>query len=457
MTYDPSTHAALTFHDARAAFSDRRDTPRDYLERCLEVIAAREGQLKGWVVLNEAGARAAADASAQRYRDGRPLSSIDGMPVGIKDLIETRDMPTQMGCAAFDGNFPKNDSAVVRALRDAGAIILGKTVTTALGFLDPGPTTNPFDPRRRPGGSSSGAGAVVGANMVPMAIGSQLVGSVLRPASYNANWALKPTFGALNRGERLGLSQAHIGIHANSVEDMWTAAAEIAQRAGGDPGHPGLYGPLQAPAARKPARLVALETEGWARAEPQAREAFEATLDALSRQGVSIIRRGDSALVDALERAISQAAPLSLRLISWEQRWSLANLVANHPDTLGPSLVRQLESGRAMTLADYRECLLLREHARQCLAALATQCDALVSLNACGAAPIAADIRDTRYPTGDVSFACASSLLGAPAINVPLMAVDGLPLGLQVMGLPHGDAAIAGIGTWIFQALRHPG
>ncbi|OXC87815.1 amidase, partial [Achromobacter sp. KAs 3-5] len=209
--------------------------------------------------------------------------------------------------------------------------------------------------------------------------------------------------------------------------------------------------------ARKPARLVALETEGWTRAEPQAREAFEATLDALSRQGVSIIRRGDSALVDALERAISQAAPLSLRLISWEQRWSLANLVANHPYTLGPSLVRQLESGRAMTLADYRECLLLREHARQCLAALATQCDALVSLNACGAAPIAADIRDTRYPTGDVSFACASSLLGAPAINVPLMAVDGLPLGLQVMGLPHGDAAITGIGTWICQSLRNPG
>ena len=162
-------------------------------------------------------------------------------------------------------------------------------------------------------------------------------------------------------------------------------------------------------------------------------------------------------LVDALERAISQAALLSLRLISWEQRWSLANLVANHPDTLGPSLVRQLESGRAMTLADYRECLLLREHARQCLAALATQCDALVSLNACGAAPIAADIRDTRYPTGDVSFACASSLLGAPAINVPLMAVDGLPLGLQVMGLPHGDAAITAIGTWMLQSLRHPG
>lgn len=455
MTYDPNTHAALTFHDSRANFVDRRDSPREYLERCLNVIAEREGQLKGWVVMNPAGARAAADASARRYRDGRPLSAIDGMPVGIKDLIETRDMPTQMGCAAFDGNFPKNDSAVVRALRDAGAIILGKTVTTALGFLDPGPTTNAFDPLRTPGGSSSGSAAVVGANMVPMAIGSQLVGSVLRPASFNGNWALKPTFGALNRGERLGLSQAHLGVHANSVEDMWTAAAEIAQRSGGDPGHPGLYGPLHPPAAQKPGCLVALETEGWERAEPEARQAFEACLQTLSAQGVTVIRRGDSALVEALERAISQAAPLSLKLIAWEQRWSLANLVENHPDTLGPSLLRQLESGRGMSLAEYRECLLLREHARQCLAALATQCDALLSLNACGAAPLAADIRDSKYPTGDVSFACASSLLGAPAINVPAMAVDRLPLGLQVLGMPHGDAKITAIATWLFRSLQH--
>ncbi|KCB51342.1 putative peptide amidase [Bordetella hinzii 1277] len=453
MTYDPRNPQALTFHDARPAFLDARDTPRDYLERCLDVIGRREGQLKGWVVLNPEGARQAADASARRYREGRPLSAIDGMPVGIKDLIETRDMPTQMGCKAFDGNFPKNDSAVVRALRDAGAIILGKTVTTALGFLDPGPTTNAFDPLRTPGGSSSGSGAVVGANMVPLAIGSQLVGSVLRPASYNGNWALKPTFGAINRGERLGLSQAHVGIHANAVQDMWQAAAETALRAGGDPGHPGLYGPLAPPAPEKPARLVALETEGWARAEPAARRAFEAALERLSAQGVTILRRAEAPLVESLERAISQAAALSLRLISWEQRWSLANLVDNHPDTLGPSLVRQLESGRAMTLADYRECLLLREHARQCLAALATQCDALVSLNACGPAPLMADIRDSKYPTGDVSFACASSLLGAPALNVPVMAVDGLPLGLQVMGLAHSDARMTAIATWLAQSL----
>jgi hypothetical protein len=118
-----------------------------------------DGVVRAFVVLNEAVARAAADASAARYKQGRALSSIDGMPIGIKDLIETMDMPTQMGCGAFTGNFPKRDSIMVRALRDAGAVIIGKTVTAELGMAHPGPTTNPFDPRRTPGGSSSGSAA----------------------------------------------------------------------------------------------------------------------------------------------------------------------------------------------------------------------------------------------------------------------------------------------------------
>src|SRR5690606_32954987 len=151
----------------------------------------------------------------------------------------------------------------VRALRDAGAVILGKCVTTELGGAHPGPTTNPFDARRTPGGSSSGSAAAVGACMVPVAIGTQVGGSVIRPASYCANWALKPTFGALNRGERLGYSQSVIGVHAGSPVDMWSVAHEIALRAGGDPGHPGLFGPAAVPAVVKPQRLILMETVGW--------------------------------------------------------------------------------------------------------------------------------------------------------------------------------------------------
>ena len=147
-SYDPRTFKALTFHDATARFREGADTPRAYLERCLETIAEREPVVKAFAALNEASARAAADASAARWKAGRPLSAIDGMPVGIKDLLETKDMPTGMGCGAYRDNFPKRDNAAVWALRQAGAVILGKTVTAELGGAEPGPTTEPV--RRDP-------------------------------------------------------------------------------------------------------------------------------------------------------------------------------------------------------------------------------------------------------------------------------------------------------------------
>ena len=144
--YDPAGFHALTFHDAIARFRDGSDTPRAYLERSIETIAAREPVVKAFVHLNEAGARAAADASTARWKAGKPLSPIDGMPIAIKDLLETKDMPTELGCDAYRGNFPKRDNAAVWALRQAGAVVFGKTVTAELGGTHPGPTTNPWDP-----------------------------------------------------------------------------------------------------------------------------------------------------------------------------------------------------------------------------------------------------------------------------------------------------------------------
>ena len=233
----------LTFHDAARRFTDGNDNPRAYLERCLETIAAREPVVKALTAINETGARAAADASAARWKAGSPLSPIDGMPVAIKDLLETKDMPTEMGCAAMKGNFPKRDNAGVWALRQAGAVILAKTVTAELGGSHPGPTTNPFDAKRTPGGSSSGSAAAVGANMVPVAIGTQVGGSIIRPAAYCGNFALKPTQGGINRGERLATSQSTHGPHAGCLEDMWQVAIEQAKRCGGDRGALGLDRP----------------------------------------------------------------------------------------------------------------------------------------------------------------------------------------------------------------------
>ena len=167
-SFDPRTFKALTFHDAVPRFREGADSPRAYFERCMEMIKERERIVKAFVALNETGARAAADESTARWKAGRPLSVIDGMPIGIKDLLETKDMPTQMGCEAFRGNFPKRDNAAVWALREAGAVILGKTATAELGGSHPPATTNPFDPARTAGGSSSGSAAAVGARMLPL-------------------------------------------------------------------------------------------------------------------------------------------------------------------------------------------------------------------------------------------------------------------------------------------------
>ena len=453
MSYTPSTYQPLTFSDSRERFTAGEGSPEEYLDDCLKTIEAREPTVRGWVVMNQAGARAAAQASAERYRAGKPLSRIDGMPIGIKDLVETKDMPTQMGSIAFEGNFPKRDSAIVRALRDAGAIVLGKTVTTALGFLDPGPTTNPFNPACTPGGSSSGSGAVVGAAMVPVAIGSQLVGSILRPASFSANWALKPTFGGINRGERLGFSQSHLGVHAGSAIDMWETATEIVSRAGGDPGHRGLVGELAAPQPLKPQTLGIFEPENWDKLDNDSRHAFEQALEKIAASGVVLKRRDSSSKIKDLERAIAECTALSMRIIAREQYWSLQNLVEQHPGSLGPSLVSQLNLGKSVSLQDYRDALIERDAARQTLAGLTGECDALISLTSVGPAPTIESLKNTAYPTGDVSFSCVSSLLGAPAVNVPALVVNGMPLGIQIMGQWHADEKVTAIGRWVYDTV----
>ena len=457
MTYDPATFRPVTFHDAVPAFLAGTDTPRAFLERCLEVIARREPVVRAWVTINASGARAAADASAARYRAGRPWSAIDGMPVGIKDLLQTKDMPTQMGSPLFKGYETKTDSASVLALRQAGAVVLGKTVTTELGMSHPGPTTNPFDAGHTPGGSSSGSAAAVGAAMVPATLGTQVVGSIIRPAGFCANTAIKPTFGALNRGERQGFSQSHLGVHAGCLEDMWAVAYEIAQRAGGDPGHPGLYGPAALLPAARPARLLVMETEGWAMADPATAAAFEQILQQLETAGIELVRREDSVLLDAFERAIQDSLGLCRDICGYELRWTLEGLVERFPTGLSDSMASRLVMARGLTLEDYRLLLLKREAARQALAAIAGLGDALISLSSIGPAPPlgnAAQDSGVTHTTGLPAFNAATSVLGAPAVTVPLIAVAGLPVGVQVVGQPHADAALCGVARWLLETVR---
>ncbi|MBL6082010.1 amidase [Belnapia sp. T18] len=450
--YDPAGFRPLTFHDAVPRFQDGSDTPRAYLERCLEVIAAREPVVRAWVTLNEAGARAAADAATARYKAGRALSTIDGMPIGIKDILQTKDMPTEQGTALFKGVQTKTDSASVLALRQAGAIILGKTVTTELGMSHPGPTTNPFNPDHTPGGSSSGSAAVIGAGMVPAALGTQVVGSIIRPAGFCANTAIKPSFGAIHRGERLGFSQSHIGVHAGDLIDMWSVLYEMGLRSGGDPGEPGLYGEAALRPPTKPGRLIVMEAEGWAMTDPATAGAFDRLLGQLRDVGVTILRRGDNPLIENFERAIGDSLAICRDVCGYELRWTLENLVERFGTGLSESMMSRLDLARGMTIEDYRLVLMQRETARRAFAAIGHLADGLISLSSVGPAPLMENkVKDSgvTHTTGLPAYNAATSVLGSPAITLPLLAVGGLPVGIQLIGQRHTDAALAGLARWV--------
>lgn len=451
--YDPHTFKGCTFHDARPAFADSTDTPIAYLERCLDVVAAREPIVKAFASLNEETARAAAEASTKRWKDGNPLSAIDGMPVGIKDLLETKDMPTQMGCAAFEGNFPKNDNAAVRALRQAGVVIFGKTVTVELGGNHPGPTTNPFDSARTAGGSSSGSAAAVGSSMMPAAIGTQVGGSIIRPAAYCGNFALKPTQGGIHRGERQATSMSTHGPHAACIEDMWQVAIEIASRTGGDPGAPGLMGPTTTPHQVHPERLIVLETEGWAKLDPATVSAFEQLMDSLQRAGVRLLRRADHPWIEALEQSIANGTEICGTITAWENRWFQRNLIDRCPDGVSARIKATLAKTEAMTPDDYNALVLKRETIRTCHTALAPLADAAITLACPGPATLwPGDIPGESLapnPTGDAVFNYPSSMIGAPVVTVPMMAVDGLPVGLQIMEQRNEDARMTALARWI--------
>jgi Asp-tRNA(Asn)/Glu-tRNA(Gln) amidotransferase A subunit family amidase len=455
--YDPATFKPLTFHDAVPRFLDGSDTPRAYLERCLEVIAAREPKVKGWVTINESGARAAADAATARYKSGKPISTIDGMPIGIKDLLQTKDMPTEQGTPLLKGAQTYADSASVMALRQAGAVILGKTVTTELGMSHPGPTTNPFNPDHSPGGSSSGSAAVVGAAMVPATLGTQVVGSVIRPAGFCANTAIKPTFGAIHRGERLGFSQSHIGVHAGCLQDMWSVAFEMSQRAGGDPGHPGLYGEIAPRAAAKPTTLIVMESEGWAQTDGTTMGAFERILAQLSDSGVTLLRRKDSPLIEKFEEAIGDSLALCRDLCGYELRWTLENLIERFGSGLSDSMMSRLELARAMSIDDYRLAMHRRDEAQRAFAALTPLADGLISLSSVGPAPLMDNkLKDSgvTHTTGLPSFNACTSVLGCPSITLPLLAISSLPVGVQVIGQRHADATLTGMARWVLDHIK---
>lgn len=442
--YNAQTPELEPFLVRGASFSDGSDSPRALLERCLEKIDAREGEVKAFVVVDADGARISADEATARHKAGKALSPVDGMPVGIKDVIETFNMPTQMESSLFAGWQSGRDAACVRALREAGAIILGKTVTCEFAATVPGKTTNPLDAARTPGGSSSGSAAAVGCGMVSAALGTQVVGSLLRPASYCGCYGYKPSVGGLNRGGVHDyLSQSCLGPIAASLADAWAVAQAISSRVGGDPGYPGLAGPAVLPAATAPERAILIQTAGWEAATPEAISKLERAVAALRSAGVEIMTRENSGLVEAFEVAIADAWPLTTKINVWEFRWPLNDYRHRKSGEMSTTMQERLVEAEEMTIEEYQVLLKVRNDVRRRHAGLAEIADCLITLGATGAAPTGLDF------TGNPSFNCPASLIGGPAVTLPLLSCDGLPLGLQFIGYIGGDARLVSQACWV--------
>ena len=288
------------------------------------------------------------------------------MPVAIKDIIETADMPTGQGSPLWEGQESRRDSASVHALREAGAIILGKTTTTEFAATHPWhKTQNPHDRKRTPGGSSSGSSAAVGAGMVPAGLGTQVVGSILRPSSFCGAVGFKPSVGAINRsGSHDHFSQSCQGAIGATLADTWAVLRAIADRAGGDPGFVGLTGDVNFAKRAKPARLGLLETGGWSATTEGARKAFAGAKEQLAKAGVELKGRADDPDIDTVEKTIADAQPLTLAINAWEGRWPLNTYADLDATKLSEGARDRLKTAEATTQAQYADLLTRRVAAR---------------------------------------------------------------------------------------------
>jgi Asp-tRNA(Asn)/Glu-tRNA(Gln) amidotransferase A subunit family amidase len=422
-----------------------KTTPRAYLDETLERIAALDPSVGAFVAINKDGAIKAADASAARWKAGKPLSPVDGMPIAVKDIIETADMPTDEGSQLWQGRMSRRDSASVHALRESGAIIIGKTTTTEFASSHPWhKTQNPHDGKRTPGGSSSGSAAAVGAGMVPVGLGTQVVGSILRPSSFCGAIGFKPSVGAINRsGSHDHFSQSCQGTIGATLADTWAVARAIADRAGGDPGFSGLAGDAHFARRKKPAKLAVLETAGWSATSEGARKAFAEATSRLAKAGVELRSRADDPDIDAAEKAVAEAMPLTMAINAWEGRWPLNTYADLDAGKLSDSARERLKTAEAMTQQQYAELIARRASVRAAYEKTASRYDAFITLGACGAAPVGLGT------TGNTAMNVTASLLGCPAITLPLLTDEGLPLGLQLLGSMNRDAALFEVAAWV--------
>lgn len=419
----------------RKELAGRSTSARAVLEQSLDVVAAREPTVHAWKVLGDASARRWADA-LDGDLDRRDIGLLAGIPVAVKDLMDTADMPTGYGSAIYAGHQPTRDAACVTRLREAGATILGKTVTTEFAYFAPGETTNPWDASRTPGGSSSGSAAAVASGMVPLALGSQTAGSLIRPASYCGVFALKPTHGVFELRGVKGLSPSldTLGWLARTADDL-----ELMRCA--------LLGDAYAPLDRLPARTCRigfLRTHEWPQAQPDGQAAFDEAVQRLQTSGMQLIGK-------RLPDEQATLADDQKQVMAYEAVRELAFELEHHAAALSRPLRELLEKGQAVTEAEYRAAQSRAATGRRVARELMADVDALLVPAAPGEAPRGLDA------TGDPVFSRVWTLLGLPCVNVPgLRGPHGMPIGVQLVGRKHQERALLALAASVHTVLDTP-
>ncbi len=418
----------LSAAEAAKRLEAREITCEALAAACLERIGEREEKVRAWAFLDRRQALEQARALDRMPRRSR----LHGLPFGVKDVIDTADQPTEYGSPIYRGNRPRADAASVALLRNAGALILGKTETTEFANNHPAPTRNPHDPAHTPGGSSSGSAAAVADLMVPLALGTQTGGSVIRPAAFCGVYACKPSFGSINRGGMKFDAESldTIGVFGRSVEDLALALEPLTSRAA----------PSFSSMENKP-RIGLCRTPRWQDADAASQANLEAAARALSKAGARV---HDFALPPGSDQLFDRHKII----MGYENARALAWECFNFPDKISADLKPRLDEGWQVKREDYDA---LRAHASRCRAALADamrEVDFLLTPSATGEAP------RSLASTGDPVFNRAWTLFGVPCVTMPYgRGSHGLPLAVQLIGAFDGDTALLRWAHWAASTL----
>jgi Asp-tRNA(Asn)/Glu-tRNA(Gln) amidotransferase A subunit family amidase len=434
--------------DGARLIRDNVVSSEELVEACLARVRKVDPEVQAWAFLDPEHALAQARAADDWRRQGGPTGPLHGVPVGLKDIVDTADMPTEFGSPLYAGRTPSRDAAVVTMLRAAGAVILGKTVTTEFAFRSPGKTRNPHNAAHTPGGSSSGSAAAVAAGMVPLALGSQTGGSTIRPASFCGVYGFKPTHGLIPRSGMFQLSRTldHVGLFARTIEDLALLLTSLAGHDEHDPDtHPRARARYVEVAAEEPplAPMFAfVKTPHWDRTAEDTRAAFAELVEHLSGQVEEVELFLSATEAWQWHRTI-MAAEMAVNL---ELEWTRGRARLSEP------MRAQLASAQEVRAADYLRALAHVRPMQESFQELFEQrYDAILTPAALGTAPAG------LASTGDPVFNALWTLCGMPAVSVPLMqGANGLPLGVQLVGPRHGDARLLRTARWLAANVREP-